>query len=367
MNEATGQRAASAPGASGDSQAGSTPRDTFATFELATVLSHFDIGSIRTINAYPRGARKSPKVLLRTDQGRYLLKRRAEGKDDPYKVAFCHQLQLTLADRHFPLPRLIGTRAENNSMLQLDGATYELFEYIRGDAYDQSPEATADAGRVLALFHKLLLDYESPYRPPAGSYHASRAVSKAIDRLPRTLSRTFGATPDHTEITLWMRDRYQAAQDRVAALDFDQWPVQVIHSDWHPGNMLFPGSRVVAVIDYDAARIQQRVLDVANGLLQFSIVGGAGPASQWPDGLDLERYQRFFRSYREHGSGELGHAELQAIPHLMIEALVAECVIPIAATGSFGRSDGREFLAMVRKKVTWIEDHLSGLTDVAGS
>lgn len=334
----------------------------FGTFELARVLSHYDLGVVQRIKPYPRGSRKSPKVLLRTETGRYLLKRRADGKEDPYKVAFCHELQSTLAERHFPLPRLIGTRHRNNSMLQIDGATYELFEYIRGDPYLASEAAAADAGRVLALFHKLLADHESAYRPPEGSYHASRAVIHALERLPATLDTTFGVSADHADTARGIARRYRSSRDQVAALGFDQWPAQVIHGDWHPGNMLFQGSRVVAVIDYDAARIQQWVLDVANGLLQFSILGDTGSPIQWPEGLDLARYRRFLCNYASHRDKALTSAELQALPHLMIEALVAECVIPIAATGLFGRSDGRQFLTMVRRKAMWIERHVDMLT-----
>src|SRR5690606_9704566 len=131
-------------------------RDRFATDELAIVLSHFDIGVLEAIQEIPRGSRKSPKLILRTDTGLYLLKRRARGKDDSFKVAFCHALQLYLANKQFPLPHLIGTKKDNNSMLQWKGEIYELFEYIKGTSYDNSLEATQDAGKILALFHKLL-------------------------------------------------------------------------------------------------------------------------------------------------------------------------------------------------------------------
>jgi hypothetical protein len=40
--------------------------------------------------------------------------------------------------------------------------------------------------------------------------------------------------------------------------------------------------------------------------------------------------------------------------HLMIEALIAELVLPIAATGSFGRYQGFGFMKMVRRKVNWL-------------
>src|SRR6204780_2293617 len=110
-------------------------RETFSAEELAIVLSHFDIGIIDSIVEFPRGSRKAPKLLVISEQGKFLLKRRARGKDDPYKVAFCHALQLFLAGKQFPLPHLIGTRGENNSMLQWRNAVYEMFEYIPGQSY----------------------------------------------------------------------------------------------------------------------------------------------------------------------------------------------------------------------------------------
>src|SRR4029078_9500102 len=104
-------------------------REKFAAEELAIVLSHFDLGTIDSIVEFPRGSRKAPKLLIVTEHGKFLLKRRARGKEDPFKVAFCHAIQLHLSRQQFPLPHLIGTRKDNNSMLQWRGGVYELFEY----------------------------------------------------------------------------------------------------------------------------------------------------------------------------------------------------------------------------------------------
>ena len=74
-------------------------RETFTLEELAVVLSHFDIGVIESVTEFPRGSRKAPKLLIVSEQGKFLLKRRARGKDDPFKVAFCHAIQLFLASK----------------------------------------------------------------------------------------------------------------------------------------------------------------------------------------------------------------------------------------------------------------------------
>ena len=95
------------------------------------VLRHYAVGTVLSVGPCVRGSRKSPKFVVTTDRGRFLLKRRAKGKDDPVRVAFAHTLQNHLAAQGFPLPCLIGTVEDNNSILQMEGGVYELFAYVR--------------------------------------------------------------------------------------------------------------------------------------------------------------------------------------------------------------------------------------------
>src|SRR5687767_811287 len=170
-------------------------RESFSAEELAIVMSHFDIGVIDSIADYPKGSRKAPKLLIVSEQGKFLLKRRARGKDDPYKVAFSHALQLYLASKQFPLPHLVGTKKDNNSMLQWRNGVYELFEYIPGQPYPQTLEATFDSGRVLSLYHKLLQDFKSEWQPSGGSYHAAPAVEQGLRLIPNAVRDTEAVTP----------------------------------------------------------------------------------------------------------------------------------------------------------------------------
>ncbi|MGA2497118.1 MAG: phosphotransferase [Tepidisphaeraceae bacterium] len=324
-------------------------RERFATDELAIVLSHFDIGVITSIQEYPRGSRKAPKLLIHSEQGKFLLKRRAKGKDDAYKVAFAHALQLFLAAKQFPLPHLIGTRKENNSMLQWKGTVYELFEYIGGQPYPSTLEATFDSGRILALYHKLLTDFKSEWQPPAGSYHSQPSIEQGIRQIPQALQSTDPGLP---ALLTYLADTYHYASEKVEEFGLSSWPKQYVHADWHPGNMLFRDNHVVAVIDYDSARQLPRIIDVANGALQFSIIGGDEDVTKWPDYVDESRFKRFIRGYDE--VMLLSDAEVHAMPWLMIEALIAEAILPIAITGSFGRMQGFSFLQMIQRKVYWI-------------
>jgi homoserine kinase type II len=342
-------------------------RERFGAEELAITLSHYDLGTISDISEFPRGSSKSPKVTLEAERGKFLFKRRAKGKDDLNKVAFTHQIQLMLAAQNFPLPHLIGTRNTNNSMLVWNDQIYELFEYISGTGYGGSLEATYHAGRILGLYHKLLTDFRGDFRPPTGSYHNAKAIHQAIRTTVASLPIDTRPPSDLLTATVdEMEEDYRFCAEKANEMGLGSWPEQIVHGDWHPGNMLFRDRHVVAVIDYDAARLQQRVIDVANGALQFSILGGGEDPTTWPDYLDENRFKNFMRGYdAAYESGDMiSVAEIHAIPYLMCEAMIAEAVLPIAATGSFGRFEGFAFLEMIHRKVKWILSHVQELNGV---
>lgn len=338
-------------------------RERFAPDELAICLSHYDLGIVTRIEEFPRGSRRAPKVLIEAEKGRFLFKRRAKGKDEINKVAFTHQIQLHLAAQNFPLPHLLGTRRDNNSILLLDDHIYEMFEYIPGQGYDNSLDATFNAGRILGLYHKLLQDFHGEYTPSSGSYHNAKAIHQAIRNTVSSLPIDARPSSDTlTSVVKSLEDGYLNCANAANAEGMNDWGLQIVHGDWHPGNMLFRNRHVVAVIDYDAARLQQRVIDLANGALQFSILGGSEDPLKWPDYVDESRFKRFMLGYDS--VNIISKSELRVVPYLMCEAMIAEAVLPIAATGSFGRIQGFPFLQMIDRKVKWIFKNLQHLQTI---
>ena len=217
-------------------------------------------------------------------------------------------------------------------------------------------EATESAGRTLATYHDFLSDFSSSWRPALASYHQSTVVQQSFTRIESGGQISSVLLSD-------LRQMYDSAADLAERAGFANWPSRIVHADWHPGNMLFDGDRVVAVLDYDAARRLPIAIDLANGALQFSMIDGEENAGKWPDEADESRYRKFLRGYRTVAA--FSSAEAQALPSLMIEALIAEAVFPIAATGTFGRIHGEIFLHMIHRKARWIGSHADALTALA--
>ena len=337
----------------------SADRESFAHDELAEVLSHYDVGVIRTAKPYSRGSRRAPKLVLETESGRYLLKRRAFGRDDPFRVAFAHSLMCHLKSRGFPVPALIGTCDDQNTLLQLGGRVYELFEFVDGQRYDNSLPQTTRAGRTLAAYHQAVADFHSEWTPPAGSYHNAPNVRAGLNAIPTVTSShdsVFGHEAELLYLTQLLHEEYDAAAEGVNRAGFRDWPATIIHGDWHPGNMLFADNRVCAVLDFDAARHQPALIDVAYGMLQFSILRATTAPDLWPDYFDATRLRRFLAGHLSKAA--LPREQRRTVPLLMVEALIAEAAVPIAVTGSFGRLPGFGVLQMVARKIRWLQENL---------
>ncbi len=333
-------------------------REEFDQDELSRVLERYDLGAIRGIRQFPRGAHASAKVLVVSDRGKFFLKRRPPGRVALDRMELAHRLQQHLSLRNYPIPRLVRTRTDDRSSLRLGDTAYELYEFVRGRPYDGGPTATFEAGRMLGLYHKLLRDFNVAQEPTQTACHDSRVVPDSLTSLRKALA---AARPDAAskrsvnELAEALRTAYQSAAQAANETGLAGWPRQVVHGDWHPGNLLYRGSRVIAVLDHDSACIRQPVLDAANGCLQFSWVVGTRDLSTWREEADQDRVRQFLNGYDR--VRVLSRAELKAIPHLMQEVIVAQSLPPILQTGTFAGLDGEMFLRVMLARIGWLNQN----------
>ena len=147
---------------------------------------------------------------------------------------------------------------------------------------------------------------------------------------------------------------------------------QAIHGDWHPGNVLFtpapPTERhpgvVRGIVDFDASRMEPRIVDLANGLLHFAMRSTRDRTPDaWPTSLSPTRIKAMISGWREGVGGSIP-GESRVLAPLMIEALIAESIVPIARNGTFAGVPGLPFLAMVGEKAGWIDSQASALGEL---
>ena len=303
-------------------------RERFSRRELDEVLGRYELGAVRAVREAPLGTPASPKAVVDCARGRLLLKRRARGVDAPELVAFAHEVLLGCQARGVCVPPLVGTRDDNNSMVQIDDRVYELFVYIEGTPDPRTPASAERAGALLAELHAAMDAMTTRWAAPveAAVIDPARADRAAVDPEIRAgVRRVLGRAAGH------------AATERA-----------LVHGDWHPGNLVFRGDEPVAACDFDNARSGSRAREVAQGLAQFSLRRGEPGATpdKWPAEADLDRLGAHWRGYRD--------ARPDAAPDPGAVAGLLPGVLVEEVLGA-GTPDPR-VVWMVLRKAQWIED-----------
>lgn len=345
----------------------------FTKTELRIIEAHFGLGPAQSVWRFHRGSEKSPKLVVKTARGLFLIKRRTLTPKALQRLAVTHEIQLKLASQSYPVAALVGTSDGGQSILKYQDHVYEVSHFLTGDPFDQSPRPCRDSGKLLARFHDEIADMDPRplevfgptfHRAPHTSPDVVRVLSKRMCETQSNLSQQ--QAQDLAVKVVTMYDRASQTVDREYG--YPDWPRVIVHGDWHPGNMIYRNGRAMAVVDFDDARIGPRAIDVAYGALHFSIVTEGTDPRKWPDELDQLRWRAFFAGYDEYRVDMvLSRAEIHAMPWLMVEALLLESIKPVLAHGRFGNIAGYPFLETMLRKATWLRSHAERLARLLGA
>lgn len=337
--------------------------ETYGREELERIIPRFDLGRIEIAREYRRGSRSAPKLKIVAERGEFLLKRRSLSRHPVTRIRFSHGLQAALGRQGFPVASLVPDRATGDTIV-LDGDfAYELFRFVVGERYEKTGRGAARAGDTLARLHRAARDVDGSAVAPM-SYHNSAVVRAALRRLPASVQAiergTAAAAVIDTVVDL--SEAYERAAEEIGDLGFASLQTGIVHGDWHPGNLIFRAGAnnlaVAAVIDFDSARSEPWVTEVANGMAQFAIRGEGGTSPlEWPADFDGKRLQAFLHGYLGAADRPLTLEERSMLPWLMTEALIAESSVPVANQGSFADLPGSAFMALVLRKCEWIRQH----------
>lgn len=158
------------------------------------------------------------------------------------------------------------------------------------------------------------------------------------------------------ELSIAERGQFTEALEAVkrdAAL-YSGLPRQLIHADYDPSNVLFQGSRVSAVLDFEFASLGPRIADVAVAVGSFARSPREGCISTSAASALIDGYFR--------GGGRIGDAELDVLPTLRVvretgsllhsskkgsRNLVARCR-RLLAVSDWAQFEGPQFVATIK-------------------
>ncbi|MFZ4722277.1 MAG: phosphotransferase enzyme family protein [Phycisphaerales bacterium] len=317
--------------------------------------ARWDLGEVASIVPLPGGSSASPKFVVRAVGKSYVLKCRAAHAGDVERIAFAHGFMHAAAGAGVPVAMPI--RSRDGAAHEIVAArTWEVFPFVEGERWSRQPGQARAAGEALGCMHAAGIAFTWHGHVQAASFHGNLNVLEALRRVPRAVHRV---EPDVDMVALanaceTLAEAYTEAAAAVEEVGYAQLDSQVVHGDFHPGNVIFDGDRVAAVIDFDAARLEPAVVDFANGLMQFACFRGtATRVAAWPAELDALRLAAFTHAYAHRGDRALAD-QVDMVPPLMIEACVSEASLPIARRGRFGPAKASEVLQLVARRVNWL-------------
>jgi homoserine kinase type II len=304
--------------------------------ELRDVLSHYDLGELVSYERDQRGTVNTSYSIHTLKDGRsgqYFL-RRYKSAIKHEEILFEHSLINHLVDHsRCPVARLHRTTEGSTFYMRPaadpgDGPCYyAIFDFLHGeDRYTWvDPHCTVheleNAGELLATFHAAVSSLVCD---------GMRAESKILDLL-REIEKVWEESPARSKGTLL--DRYLAenfllvqksiAETRAALSGqaIRSLPEVIIHSDFHPGNLVFDGEEICGLVDFDWSKVDLRLFDVALAVWYFS--------TSWADPRDgelrLEEVRTFLGAYQRtllsaSATPALSEDELTLMPHMLAAA-----------------------------------------------
>lgn len=332
----------------------SDARASFSTSEIIRVLEVFGIGGLKSLTDLPAGSRRAAKLVAHCAAGTYLLKRRELQGVGIDRVRYASQVHRHAMQHGVPCARPVMTASEEPFLVE-GPFIYEVQEFVQGHRFSHRHDQAGAVGAALAQLHDALATFAGTGESPSSNYCRNASILVAL----RKIEARAAAAAERSVCA-----RLMARYERAAA---HEWPglAGVTHADYHPGNVLLDGARVVAIIDFDSARIAPLVSDLANAALQFGLppVSGSHPA-RWEARFNEHCLRALVRGYRSVRKPPKGTSA--SIAPLMIQAAIAEVVAPVARKGAFGHIDGLAMLEFVDRKTQRIEESAAGIATLCG-
>jgi Ser/Thr protein kinase RdoA (MazF antagonist) len=291
-------------------RSGAIPRS-----QVEVVLNRYGLhaeGRARTLSA--PGARGAT-VRVMTSGGEVVVKRYKETLD-PTALSIEHAVLTALAASDVPVPRLRQTM-RGETCVSVGGARFAVTDAIRQFRHPHElVMAPADrrqfetiAGRLLARLHSSLEQVEAPISATLGFSGPGSQRVRDVDWLATLLADA----PAPRRLQAWITATLGRLTETFEA---ERLSTTVIHGDYGPYNVMVRADHVPVVLDFELARRDWRLVDLAKGIGWFA-------RRRWS--FDVGAARRLLEAYQE-ASGMLDE-ELARIPDMAAFLALQRAVI----------------------------------------
>ena len=286
---------------------------------VSALADAYDLGPWESIEMLPGG--KSDHYSLIAGSGEYAIWRSHRSKTST-DMRFEHEIVAHLRDNGFPAPVVVPT-VSGDTCAAVDGDLYSVSVFVDSSSYEAgNAEHLRESARALAEYHRI----SASFRPLSSRFQEPFLNEILRERLtemppPEAISEFADAYADHDlQIPDLLESLFYALEKSEEVLGLLDWlyselPLLTIHGGCRRGSALFSGDHLITMLDFDSARYEARVLDLAIALHDFAKVFGERGSPDFKVPLVLEVVSGFLGAYLQ--ANPLEPAEVEALPALL--------------------------------------------------
>jgi Ser/Thr protein kinase RdoA (MazF antagonist) len=251
---------------------------------LQAVLARYGLrvqGEVRPAG----GGGRSRSLIVETSAGTKIVKR-YKAHLDQEALGHEHSILVRLAELGVPAPRLCAA-TDGATLVQHEDGAYAVFDFIAGYFQyhnyifppAQGRRFVAAAGDALGALHVALRDFTPTGRNLNGFMARDGARWRELGWFGEQLEQCrqeLQARPDRGAPELrravtaeggWVEARLAALDTQLGAAGL---PRLIVHGDYGPYNLLFRPGAPVVILDFELARLDWRLTDLAAALRYFA-------------------------------------------------------------------------------------------------
>ncbi len=261
---------------------------------------------------------RSHNWLLITNHGKKILKKYKPSVESE-QILQEHSILSQLALTDFPAPHL-NKSLNGETLMESADSRFALFDYLDGYfQYHEQMYFPSQANRFLELaaialasLHETLRDFTPVGKNPNGfsskegtRWHDLRWYLDLVEVNKQQTHNRLKAKQPHGLNVIYSRKRW--IENRLIVLDgvLKDAPLDrvIIHGDYGPYNLLFKNGRPVVIIDFELARLDWRLTDLAASMNTFA---------RNRLGFQEKKMRHFLRAYQS--ASKVGAEQLDYLP-----------------------------------------------------
>lgn len=297
-----------------------------ATFKNISkiLLNGWGLTGVDSIEEVYEGEEKdSNNHKIRKGSNTYLFK--SSHIDESVTQDLVNRCLVYCEENSIPVSHIVPTLT--NETYYQDGSIYCLYDFIQGSHFNGSQEEISSVATQFAALHSTLRDI--PYLEEIKSVKG-QVLRHDRDRFKEisTKVRTANDGSEFHRYAISLIEELEAASRVIFDSPLDTLPLQVVHLDLHPHNMIFDPntSELLAFLDFDPMCYSQRIRDVGFALHRIARTYGLDTEGQRDTGVDIRDRARLFLDSYNH-KNPLTDEEIKMLPAMIEEEALRRIII----------------------------------------